>query len=404
MIVVKKTQFRAKGEGFVVNFSQKVLCFPKKYYLCASYLVHTRTHNTHVTPYHTRMKRLVPYIFLWAIAAMMAACSDAEEPLCSRPLTFAVSEEPQARGTAYGTTWGTTDGSAFDVVAYYYAPGSLTPQPLMENTVTRDGSRWGYSPVVYWPVEGSADFFSYAPACEGARQEFQRFTPIHTDYQAILADCHVPASQITTIHALGTDNSAITAYPHDAANQYDLMMAYLRDVQCAEQAVTSHVNMNFVHVMAGVRLDLQQLKENAATKIPAGTQKIVIGLGRIRTGGTLAICEPATAGGHAEVVWTLDGHEGTFYETYKVTWNDAKVTAITREETGKPDGATPEAWETDATFFFPPQEFESGLTVTAYFYNSENKRISYHTLTLPYTGADAINGLKRGQILTLNIQ
>lgn len=354
---------------------------------------------------HTRMRNLTSYFILLVFASLLAACSAEDENLRQRPLAFTVSEEPLTRGTAFNATWSAQGGSAFSVVGYYYAPGSLTPQPLLDNTVTRGASQWGYSPVVYWPMEGTADFFSYAPACEGARKEFQRFTPIHTDYQAILADCHVPASQITTIHSLGTYNSAITAYPHDAANQYDLMMAYLRDVPCAEQAVTSYVNMKFVHVMAGVRINMAALVTAGLTKLPAGTKKIVIGLGRIRTGGTLAICEPASPGGPADVVWTLDGLEGTFYETYDVEWSDeTTISAITRETTGMPSGAADQAWEDDATFFFPPQEFESGLTVTAYFYDKENKRLFYHAVTLPYTGTDAIHALERGKILNLKLQ
>lgn len=352
------------------------------------------------------MRNLTSYFILLVFASLLAACSAEDENLRQRPLAFTVSEEPLTRGTAFNATWSAQGGSAFSVVGYYYAPGSLTPQPLLDNTVTRGASQWGYSPVVYWPMEGTADFFSYAPACEGARKEFQRFTPIHTDYQAILADCHVPASQITTIHSLGTYNSAITAYPHDAANQYDLMMAYLRDVPCAEQAVTSYVNMKFVHVMAGVRINMAALVAEGLKKLPAGTKKIVIGLGRIRTGGTLAICEPASPGGPADVVWTLDGLEGTFYETYDVEWSDDETTisAITRETTGKPTDWDDSKWEDDATFFFPPQEFESGLTVTAYFYNNENKRLFYHAVTLPYEGAGAIHALERGKILTLNLK
>lgn len=363
--------------------------------------------RTHVAHTHTRMKRLIPYNFLWAIAVMMAACSDTEEPLRSRPLTFAVSEEPQARGTAYGTTWGTTDGSAFDVVAYYYAPGSLIAQPLLENTVTRDGTDWGYSPVVYWPIEGTVDFFSYAPACEGARKQLQRFTPNHTDYQTILVDCHVPASEITTVHSLGTDVVPITAYPHDAAHQYDLMFASLRDVPCDEQSVTSRVNLPFVHAMAGVDVDLSALAENAATKIPAGTEKIVVGIGRIKTGGTIAICEPATPGALSDVRWTLDGLEGTFYETYRLTWSADDVPVvpgIIRDEIRKPADMTTEAWQKAGTFFVPPQQFETGLIVTIYFYDSGGRRMFYRSYTLPTTGSDAVPALERGKILKLNIK
>lgn len=351
------------------------------------------------------MKRILPYIIFWTIAILAAACSGEEEPLRGNPIGFSASEEMPVRGTAYNTTWSTVNGSAFDVVAYYYALGSLVAQPLLENTVTRDGTKWGYSPVVYWPVEGTVDFFAYAPACEGARKEIQRFTPSHTDYQTILVDCHVPASEITTVHSLGTDNVPITAFPHDAAKQYDLMFSSLRDVPCDEQSVTSRVNMQFVHSMAGVDVDLSALAENAATKIPVGTGRIVVGIGRIKTGGTLAICEPATPGRLCDVRWTLDGLEGTFYETYQVTYDQNQViNGIIRDRTGKPGDMRDVDWEAAGTFFVPPQQFESPLVVSVYFYSSGGLRLSYRSFNLPTTGDDAVTALKRGEILNINIR
>lgn len=351
------------------------------------------------------MKRILPYIIFCTIAILAAACSGEEEPLRGSPIGFSVSEEMPVRGTAYNnTTWSTVNGSAFDVVAYYYALGSLVAQPLLENTVTRDGTKWGYSPVVYWPVEGTVDFFAYAPACEGARKEIQRFTPSHTDYQTILVDCHVPASEITTVHSLGTYYVPITAFPHDAAKQYDLMFSSLRDVPCDEQSVTSRVNMQFVHAMAGVKVDLTKLLEHAATKIPAETGKIVVGIGRIKTGGTLAICEPATPGALSDVRWTLDGLEGTFYETYQVTYDQNQVKGIIRDRTGKPGDMSDDAWEAAGTFFVPPQQFESPLVVSVYFYSSGGRRMFYRSYTLPTTGSDAVPALERGEILNINIQ
>lgn len=342
------------------------------------------------------MKRLVPYIFLWAIAVMMAACSDAEEPLRSRPLTFAVSEEPQARGTAFGTTWGTTEGSAFNVVAHYYAPATNTPLQMMDNTVTYSFSNgvWRYSPVVYWPTEGTMDFFSYAPACTGAKAEISRFTPVHTDYQAIIMDCHVPASEITTIHSLGTANNAITALPHDAAHQYDLMFAYLRDVPCAEQGVTDKVNLQFAHAMAGVKVDFSGLDK---TKLPTSAAKMIVGIGRVKTGGTLAICEPATPGGLAVPEWTLDGLEGTFYETYNVTWTSGSPT-LSRDNYGRPVGMSDAEWQAGDVFFFPPQTLDTELTVAVFFYNALNQRIGYHLL---YTD---IKTLTLGKIMNIKVK
>lgn len=290
-----------------------------------------------------------------------------------------------SRGTAQNSTW--ANNSTFAVSAYHIAKGSVTPISMLnEKEVKYDATSnaWSYSPVIYWPKEGTMDFFSYAPACEGARKEFTAFTPSHINHQAILMDCHVPASEITTIHTLGTKNGdVLSKNPHDASNQYDMMFAFERNVMCAEQDVTSKVTMHFAHVMAGIKINPASL---TAAKIPEGTAKMVIGIGRIKTGGTLAICAAPN-----DVVWTLDGLEGTFYETYNVTWDGAGtgITDISRE------GGLSDA----GIFFFPPQKLESGLTITAYFYDSTDKRVGYRTLT-----TNSITELKRGEIKKMNLQ
>lgn len=339
------------------------------------------------------ISKKVPLII--ALLAMVTSCTtdigDQESSMSVEytdiPIGFGVSDI--SRGTAQNSTW--DNGSTFAVTALHYSQGSSTPLSLInDNTVTYADatSSWTYAPVVYWPKSGTVDFFSYAPACEGARKEFSSLTTSHINHQAMLMDCHVPASQITTIHTLQTLGTATTPYPHDASNQYDMMFAFQRNVLCAEQSVTSKVTMHFAHVMSGITLNLENLKTakdpgSADLKIPANTSKIVIGLGRIKTGGTLAICDASAPN---DVIWTLDGLEGTFYETYDVTWEGANISGITREGI-------------DGTFFFPPQKLESGLTITAYFYNSSGTRIGYRTLT-----ENSITELERGKIITLNLK
>lgn len=331
------------------------------------------------------IRKKVPLII--AIMAMITSCTtdigDQESSMSVEYTNIPIGFDAGSisRGTAQNNTW--TDGSTFAVSAYHIAKGSVTPISMLnEKTVTYNGSTWSYSPVIYWPKEGTMDFFSYAPACEGARKEFTAFTPSHINHQAILMDCHVPASEITTIHTLGTKNGdVLSKNPHDASNQYDMMFAFERNVMCAEQDVTSKVTMHFAHVMAGIKINPASL---TAAKIPEGTAKMVIGIGRIKTGGTLAICDASAPN---DVVWTLDGLEGTFYETYNVTWSGGTPT-IAREGTHTDEG----------TFFFPPQELESGLTITAYFYNEDGKRIDFKEKK------SGLTKLERGKITTLNLQ
>lgn len=343
------------------------------------------------------------------MVTMVTSCGDHQEvepsqalQLSDTPVGFGVGETSLqladeiavTRGLAFQPEWSTHDGSTMAVTAVHYPQDSETPIQMMgEQTVTYTGATatspavWQYTPLIYWPKSGSMDFFAYAPATV-ARTEVSTLTPSHVNHQAMLMKCHVPASEITTIHTLGTSNGYVSAAkPHDASKQHDLMFAFQRRLRCEDYAsfVNHKVTMQFAHAMAGIKLDVDGLKDakdsDDTPKVPAGTSKIVIGIGRLKTGGTLAICEPA---GAPDVVWTLDGLEGTFYETYTV----ASDGSISRE-----------GGKTDDVFFFPPQVLEQGLTVTAYFYDGTNKRIGYRTLPKSELGE-----LTRGTIKTLKIK
>lgn len=322
---------------------------------------------------------------------MMASCgSDLEETakveFSTVPVSFGASDDAggMTRGSEYGSDWSIQFGSAMAMAmwAYYYQDGSSTPQSMMlENTLTYNSTnaRWDYSPIIYWPKSGNMDFFSYAPAriiggdgkyvTPNAREEFTTFSPSHINHQAILMNCHVPASQITSTTQLET----LTKNVNDAANQFDLMFAFQRNVKCAEQTVSSKVNMKFAHVMAGIKFGVES---GATFNLPAGTTKVVFGIGRLKTGGTLAICEPSTPGAEPGVVWTLDGQEGTFYYTVDIV--DGKL------------------FFTSDEFFFPPQNIENGLVVTAYFYDAGGKT-GYRTVR-----AD-IKQLERGKCTVLKL-
>lgn len=345
---------------------------------------------------------------VWSDTPIGFAAGD-HTPMADTAVPCAASDNP-SRGARYDAVWGTTDGSMMAVSAQYYDEASNTPISLMhETTVSCNGTAWTYNPVVYWPLTGTMDFYAYAPAqtdAEGnpvtgrnAKPLFHSLTTSASNYQAMLMDCHIPPSEITTIHTLGTTSNA---RPHDAHQQVDAMFAFRRGMVCAEQSVTQPVAFSFVHTMAALQINLSGLAFN---KVPAGTTRIVVGVGRIKTGGTLAICEPEVPGDlTADVVWTLDGLEGTFYETYAVEWINT-YPSISRETTGKP--ATPigvsevewtRQWEDDATFFMPPQTIDSGIKVFVFFYDSSNHRIDYREVN---TG---ITTLTRGQVTTIRLQ
>lgn len=303
-----------------------------------------------------------------ALLMLVSCATDLEEStrpeFSTVPISFGASDDAESvtRGNEIGSGWSHEDNSKMAMWAYFFESGSSTPQSMMqEQVLTYSGTnaRWEYSPIIFWPKSGTMDFFSYAPAriiggdgkyvTPNAREEFTTFSPSHINHQAILMNCHVPASQITSTTQLET--LAKTKNVNDAANQFDLMFAFQRNVKCAEQTVSSKVNMKFAHVMAGIKFGV---KEGDTFNLPAGTTKVVFSIGRLKTGGTLAICEPPTPEAEPGVVWTLDGQEGTFYYTVPIVGGSI---VFTSEE-----------------FFFPPQDIEQGLVVTAYFYDGEGKK------------------------------
>lgn len=357
---------------------------------------------------------------------LLTACSSDEVLLAPQvefsdvPVQFGVPDDfsyaraSATRGEAYDHKWAEVQGNVMNVTAVHHQEGSNTPIAMMSERdvthVTLDPTvlQWTYFPVVYWPTNGTMDFYGYAPSTDLVRNEFSSLTYSHDNYQAMLMKCHVPNSVVTTTDQFMAANNpeTLAQLPHDAANQQDIMFAFQRNMKCTEQAVTSVVKMNFAHVMAGVKInfltygeinpstygDSHPDKDKIAFNIPRGTMKVLIGIGRIKTGGTLAICEPDYLGGAPNVEWTLDGLEGTFYESFNVDNSDPErpQLVIPLEDAEHPR---------QDIFFFPPQKLDRDLTVTAYFYNSENKRIGYRITT-----ASGLGRFERGKIVTLKIR
>lgn len=111
------------------------------------------------------------YIIILSLVALCFGCSDTmEEPREADAIQFSVSdgwpdESPVTRSDAftmgdhigvfacYRTTDGTTDGTNTNFVPNY----------MLNQLVEFDGAAWSYSPVKYWPTDGSVDFFGYFP-------------------------------------------------------------------------------------------------------------------------------------------------------------------------------------------------------------------------------------------------
>lgn len=96
---------------------------------------------------------------------VMAGCSQNEitemSPDANTAIGFGVYTGVQTKGTE--TTTGTIEaaGAGFGVVAL---DATKTNVYMTERNVTKSGGNWTYSPIAYWPADGSnLNFYSFAP-------------------------------------------------------------------------------------------------------------------------------------------------------------------------------------------------------------------------------------------------
>lgn len=143
-------------------------------------------------------------------ALMVTSCSQDEVVSVNQEnaIVFRASTTSATRAT---TQYDNFTLDAFKVYAYDEANNAF-----MDGVeVTKSGSDWTYSPLKYWPNDGTLDFYSFAPS---------DFT--------------------------GYSNKAFGAYTvsADAAGQIDLLYAYNKGVSKQEAAV----NVNFRHALSQI--------------------------------------------------------------------------------------------------------------------------------------------------------
>lgn len=102
-------------------------------------------------------------VYLCAASGLFVGC-DKEMPTQTDAEAIGFNTQAMTRGDIQNTD----NLSGFGVFTYYHATGGFdnaasTPDYMYNIPVQRHGSDWVYSPLRYWPVDGSLSFFAYAP-------------------------------------------------------------------------------------------------------------------------------------------------------------------------------------------------------------------------------------------------
>ena len=111
------------------------------------------------------------HIAFLLLAAAFVSCSDApEEQPVGNVLSFSVSHEWPDETPLSRSSWdnmGFEEDNEIEVFACYSEQAnasSFSPNFMNRQTVIYDGNGWSYSPLKYWPVNGSLKFHAWAPA------------------------------------------------------------------------------------------------------------------------------------------------------------------------------------------------------------------------------------------------
>lgn len=144
------------------------------------------------------------YITILSLAALCFGCSDTmEEMHDARAIGFTVSGEWPDESTATRSTAFAKD-DRIGVFACYRTPDGTTdgtntafaPNYMHNQLVSFDGTAWSYSPIKYWPSDGSVDFWGYYPYEESRKDVTDAFShecttgfePLHQAKSLITAE------------------------------------------------------------------------------------------------------------------------------------------------------------------------------------------------------------------------
>lgn len=196
------------------------------------------------------------YLFLAVAVVAMAACSKTEVVDTFKDRD-AINFNAFFHKTTRANLIASDNISEFEVTAMLG-----TGTYFSEVAVTNNGSAWTYSPVQYWPAEGTLDFFAWAPTASGTgitKGSYKTFTV-------------APAA--------------------DAASQYDFIVARTQGTKDAEtgNGAKNDVTINFRHAMSQIAVKVYNGNKNLQYDI-YGWQ-----VGGVDADGTFTLADSSTDG------------------------------------------------------------------------------------------------------------
>lgn len=108
-------------------------------------------------------KNLYLIAYLSAASCLFAGCGkEMPEPADQGAIGFNI------QAVSRGSIQNTDNLSGFGVFTYYHATGGFdntvsTPDYMYNTAIQKNGTEWIYTPVKYWPTNGSLSFFAYSP-------------------------------------------------------------------------------------------------------------------------------------------------------------------------------------------------------------------------------------------------
>ena len=178
------------------------------------------------------MKRFKDIAAIFSLAALLFSCAESVEEVADtrRPITFSSSLGRPGEGSPSKAQSPEvfSPGDGIGVFACYSGPTaagqSFDPNFMNNQLVKFNGSAWTYSPVKYWPTNGTLEFYGYFP--------YNESDEIRTDGSMLVTHkCITGLEQLDKVIAI--DQSPIGRTPRSNPATYTGVFDLIRDLFAA---------------------------------------------------------------------------------------------------------------------------------------------------------------------------
>lgn len=276
-----------------------------------------------------RMKKI---ILIAAVAIAAAACSKTFDTNLATEKAIGFGTWAETMTKSYTNTW--TSGDAFKVYgAKFLTTSAAATSVFTGETVSYDGSSWGYTDTKYWDL-----------------------TAVKYAFYAFM-----PANQLETGAVDGTFTSKEITFANPTANTEDILVAseYVRARNDSGKLPTVEVPISFNHMasMVDVKVKKDASLGTATVKIKDATLVDIINK------GTLNVTGYATTSPFAPIAsWTpVTASKANYVSTSATAAANLTVTGVTTYEASGAAGTTsPDANSLFANYVVLPQTLNAG--------------------------------------------